>query len=489
MRSQELFAGIVGAPSGIELEGVSADSKSVRPGSVFVAVTGTARDGHEFIPSAVAAGAAIVVGEKSAPPGLGIPYVRVPDSRKALAILAANLHGNPSRGMLVVGVTGTSGKTTTTYLVESILSAAGRKVGLIGTVTFRFGGKAIPSTHTTPGALELQGLLAEMRSQGCDAVVMEVSSHALKQERVGRIFFDGMVFANLSPEHLDFHPDMEDYFGAKSILFTRAAHEAKEAGKDPFAAINGDDEWGRKLLALLGQDPDAPRFEAFGSGKGLELSLDGIRGRAGDVEVDSALVGRFNAYNLLAAITVTRGMGIPAEAVARGIRSVRSVPGRLEAVPNSRGIRVLVDYAHKSDALHKVLQTLKDAIVEAGSKNRLITVFGCGGDRDRTKRPVMGRIATDLSDRVFITSDNPRTEDPQAIIAEILGGIPGRKNFVVEPDRKRAIHAAIAEAKPGDLVVIAGKGHEDYQILSDGKGGTYKVHFDDREVAAEALKG
>jgi UDP-N-acetylmuramoyl-L-alanyl-D-glutamate--2,6-diaminopimelate ligase len=476
----------------LEVETVTAESKDVARGSVFVAVRGGTHDGHAFIHQALDAGASAIVGEESAakamPKGNTTPYIQVADSRRALAFLAAKVHGNPSQGMLMVAVTGTAGKTTTTYLLESILKASGRRVGLIGTVNFRFEGTVLPSTHTTPGALELQRLLSEMRGKGCDAVVMEVSSHALKQHRVGSIVFDAMVFSNLTPEHLDFHPDMDDYFASKARLFTELASESLQAGKNPFGAVNGDDEWGRKLLGLLkAKGPKGLRYEAYGIDNGLKLSLDGIRGQVRGVAIDSPLIGRFNAYNILAAVTAALGLGLDPKAIAEGVRSLRSVPGRVEAVPNSKGIRVLVDYAHKSDALSKVLETLRQAIRESGESSRLITVFGCGGDRDRKKRPVMGKIAVDHSDHVFVTSDNPRTENPDSIIGEILSGIPDRSRCTVEADRRSAIHAAIRMARKGDLILIAGKGHEDYQILSDGKGGTRKIHFDDREVAAEAL--
>lgn len=397
--------------------------------------------------------------------------------------------------MKMVGVTGTSGKTTTTYLIESVLKAAGHAVGVIGTVNFRFGEKVYPSTHTTPGAVELQKLLSEMRRDGCTAVVMEVSSHALKQDRSAFIAFDGVVFTNLTPEHLDFHPDMEDYYASKKILFTEYLDVATAAGKKPVAAINIEDEYGRRLLEECRAHPVAgSRYLSFTATQGqsgdftaqaLRIDLGGIQGETQDVKIRSGLTGRFNAANILGALTVARGMGIDPAAVSRGISELAAVPGRLERVPNSRGIHVVVDYAHKPDALEKVLTTL----VEVKGEQRLITVFGCGGDRDRKKRPVMGEMAVRLSDHVFVTSDNPRTEDPTSIIDEILRGAPGAKNLTVEPDRRKAIFGAIAMAKKGDLVLIAGKGHEDCQIIGDpsAPSGTRKIHFDDREVATEAL--
>jgi UDP-N-acetylmuramoyl-L-alanyl-D-glutamate--2,6-diaminopimelate ligase len=417
----------------------------------------------------------------------------------ALSRLASAFYGNPSHSMLMVGVTGTSGKTTTSFLVESILKAAGHTVGLIGTVVFRYQGKVLDSTHTTPGAPELQRLLAEMRDAGCTAVVMEVSSHALKQHRVAHLAFDAMIFTNLTPEHLDFHPDMEDYFGSKAMLFKDLATESKRAGKSPVASICVDSEWGQRLarevrarkpaemsrvltfsadaIANAGVDTGAPAADL--SGADLTMDLDGIHGAVSGVEIESTLTAKFNIANILGAVGAALGLKLDPKSIAHGIQSLKAVPGRLEAVPNAQGIHVFVDYAHKSDALEKVLRTLQ----KIKGTHRLITVFGCGGDRDRGKRPVMGKLAAELSDFSIVTSDNPRTEDPQAIIAEIVKGMTGHSNYVIEPDRKKAIFSAVHQAKSGDIVLIAGKGHEDYQII-----GTTKIHFDDREVAKEALE-
>lgn len=473
--------------SHFRVSAIVSDSRQIQEGSLFIAIRGGSQDGHDFLAQAESQGAIAVVGEREKPIGLNIPYLRVHDSRKALAKLAAAFYGNPSHSLCMVGVTGTSGKTTTTYLIESILKAAGHQVGVVGTVNFRYGDRIFDSTHTTPGALELQKLLFEMKTAGCTAVVMEVSSHSLKQHRTDSIAFDGVVFTNLSPEHLDFHPDMEDYFSSKSILFTDQVEYSVSIGKKTYGALNGDDTYGQRLLADLTSHP-YPGF-SFGSysyDSKIQVSLSGVEGQVGNVEIRSPLAGLFNAYNILAAIEVCRGMGISSDAISRGILELKSVPGRLERVPNARGLHVFVDYAHKPDALEKVLLTLR----EVRGVHRLITVFGCGGDRDRKKRPVMGRIATELSDVVFVTSDNPRTEKPQEIISEILQGIDQKRlNFKVEPDRKKAIFAAIQEAREGDLVVIAGKGHEDDQIIADPNSptGTRKIHFDDREMAAEAL--
>ncbi len=462
-----------------EVTCVSADSRAVGPGAIFVAVKGGTSDGHDFLDAAEAAGALALVGERPPPTALKAPYLRVADSRRALALLAANFHKHPSRHMLVVGVTGTSGKTTTSYLIESILREAGQRVGLLGTVNYRFEGRVFSAAHTTPGPVELQSILAEMRSSGCTAVVMEVSSHALKQHRVLGVAFDAMVFTNLTPEHLDYHPDMEDYFRSKSLLFTEYAEDAKRAGKRPVAAVNVGAEYGTRLAGTLDRVITFGLHSGVVSGAELQFGVQGVSGRAAGLELRSPLVGRFNAENVLAAVAVAQGLGLDSGAITRGVESLRSVPGRLERVPNERGIHVLVDYAHKPDALEKVLETL------AGLKGsgRLITVFGCGGDRDRTKRPIMGGLAARWSNQVYVTSDNPRNEDPAVIIREIQAGIPpGATHVAVDADRRSAIFAAIAFAQAGDLVLIAGKGHEDYQIL-----GTRKIHFDDREVALDAL--
>lgn len=517
---------------------ITSDSRAVTPGSVFIAIRGTESDGHRHVDEALAKGATLALGE-DARPDLAAKYLQVPSSRAALATLAADYYGNPSKNLTVLGVTGTSGKTTVTYLLESIFRAAGKKVGVIGTVNFRFGEKVYPSTHTTPGPVELQKLLQEMKGDGCQVVVMEVSSHALKQNRVGGVAFDGMIFTNLSREHLDFHPDMEDYFDSKALLFTEHVDAAHGFGKKPVSVINADDFYGQKLIQRLEKEyllekenliykknlidkehlTEAEKSKSFSlSPYGFSLSqiqnlkcdLLGVRGQACGVQFQSPLIGNFNASNVLAALTLASKLGVPPEKIAQGLQSLEYVPGRLQSVPGTKAsraaqIQVLVDYAHKPDALEKVLKTLR-ALVQGtqdpqspqdihhsqsiqnpqpdpktASHTRLITVFGCGGDRDRTKRPVMGEIATRLSDQVIVTSDNPRTEDPQSIIREITAGIQ-KQNYLVEPDRRKAIETAIEQAKNGDLILIAGKGHEDYQIL-----GKTKIHFDDREIASEAL--
>ncbi|MGE0616544.1 MAG: UDP-N-acetylmuramoyl-L-alanyl-D-glutamate--2,6-diaminopimelate ligase [Bacteriovoracia bacterium] len=455
---------------------VTADSRQVKAGTVFVATPGVSADGHAFLPAAAAQGALLLVGERSPPSGLSTPYLQVTDSRQVLGLLASAFYGHPSRAMKLIGVTGTSGKTTTTYLIESILAAAGERPGLIGTVEFRTPKGALPSTHTTPGAVELQKLLAEMRDAGCLSVVMEVSSHALKQARTYGIAFDVVAFTNLSPEHLDYHPDMEDYFQSKARLFGEYMNFSAEAGKQPRAVVNARDDFGGRLLKMAKNATPAPETG------GLRFDLRGVRGKVGGVAIESPLLGDFNAQNIAVAVGVAHALAVAPATIAEGVRRLSGVPGRLEPVPNGRGFTVLVDYAHKPDALEKVLTMLRTL----KGNGKLITVFGCGGDRDRQKRPRMGEIAARLSDQVVVTSDNPRTEDPLVIIREIEGGIgdaDARARVKVEADRRAAITQALTAAKGGDVVLIAGKGHEDYQVL-----GTRKIHFSDREVVLDILK-
>ena len=462
-----------------QVSSVTSDSREVQKNTLFVAIQGTQHDGHDHIDAAVKKGALLVFGEKS-PSQSNPPYVHVANSRLTLAHLAANFYGNPSHSMLVIGVTGTSGKTTTTYLLESILNTAQYKTGVIGTVNIRYGKKIQPSDLTTPGPVEIQKLLSTMKAEGCTAVVMEVSSHALKQDRTARIAYDAVIFTNLSPEHQDFHPDMEDYFLSKQKLFTQSVKESTDAGKTVIAAINEVDPYGERLLHSL--ESHKLILIPFGSHTTLDQLKYSASGISGE-NFQSHLIGRFNASNILGAIAVAQGLQIGK--ISEGISALKQVPGRLEPVPNSKGIHVWVDYAHKPEALKMVLETLQTF----KQKNRLITVFGCGGDRDRKKRPLMGKYAVELSDFAIITSDNPRTEDPKQIIDEILEGTKGFRNYSVEPDRKKAIYSAIKMARTGDHILIAGKGHEDYQMIADphAQGKTIKIHLSDKEIAKEAL--
>jgi len=456
--------------------GITSDSLQVSEGFVFVAIAGTSANGHAYIEDARARGAKLIIGSE---PHKGADYLQVSDSREALSVLAAAFYGYPADEMLVVGVTGTSGKTTTSYLLESIFNAAGHTTGLIGTVAFRSPKRLYPSSHTTPDPVQLNRLLREMRDDGCTAAVMEVSSHALAQSRVHGISFDGMIFTNLTPEHLDFHPTLEDYFAAKSRLFFEIANTSRQRGKKPVGAVNCEDPWGEKLFARIHSERSLESCRGFAARlSSARCDWNGVHGEENGVAISSPLIGGFNLSNILGALHLSQALGIADTAITRGISMLRGVPGRMESCGNS-SIYAIVDYAHKPDALEKVLRSLRDLRRDG---QRIITVFGCGGDRDRTKRPVMGKIAAQLSDRVIVTSDNPRTEDPAAIIREIMSGTSEFQNVSVEQDRKKAIFAAIDLAKERDLVLIAGKGHEDYQIL-----GKEKIHFDDREVVREAL--
>lgn len=461
-----------------EIASITSDSREAGPGALFVAIAGTQTDGHTFLGAVAKKKASFIIGEKALSeteiePG---QYLQVRNSRLALGLLASQIENNPSREMLVVGITGTSGKTTTSYLLESILRAAGKKVGLIGTVSYRIDGKEIPSTHTTPGPVELHRLLRSMRNQGCDALVMEVSSHALKQHRSAGIAFDGAVFTNLSAEHLDYHSDMEDYFQAKKLLFIEQSLLSQSWGKDPVFAVHTGNPFGDRLMHEIPNEGAVP----FSVEQGTRIDATGIRGNFSGLEIESALMGQFNAENIAGAVAIARALpkkfSITDSAIQLGVKNLIRVPGRLDQVPDPTGGRIiLVDYAHKPDALEKVLSVLRP-MRTPGAK--LICVIGCGGDRDRTKRPVMGEIACRLADQVIFTSDNPRTENPDSILNEIEAGCATFKNWKRVVDRTSAIEAAVEVAGAGDIVLIAGKGHEDYQIV-----GTKKIHFDDREIA------
>lgn len=487
-----------------EVTGLTYDSRKVGAGQVFFAVPGEKVDGHDFIPEAIRRGAATIVCARQTSVAPGVAFVRVKDVRRAMGHWSAHFYRQPSQKLKLVGVTGTNGKTTVTYLVESMLRAAGIEPGVIGTINYRYCGAELPAHHTTPESLDLQELMDKMLGAGVKAVVMEVSSHALIQERVRGLDFDVGVFTNLSRDHLDYHRDMDDYFSAKSRLFTDYLKSSAKSEKA--AVIYADDPRGRQLLAFLAGNAD---MEVFSYGEGPQYHIHplnvvrdvgGLRGqiRAKNetVEFASALIGTANLQNIMAAVGVGLALGLDGEALTQGIARLRAVPGRLEKVANDLGITILVDYAHTPDALEKVL-----AAVRPVTQGKLITVFGCGGDRDRGKRPLMGEIAARLSDVVVVTSDNPRTEDPLSILVEIEDGVrkadlrkyaaqnPETRNskletgYCVEADRRAAIRIALRAAKPGDAVLIAGKGHEDYQIL-----GVTKIHFDDREVAREELE-
>jgi UDP-N-acetylmuramoyl-L-alanyl-D-glutamate--2,6-diaminopimelate ligase len=461
---------------------VTHDSRDVIPGAVFVALRGLQLDGAEFIPQAIASGASAIVAEKAPAVASRIPFIVVKDARVALALLAAEYFGNPSREMRVVGITGTNGKTTTSYLLSAIFEAAGIKCGLMGTVSYRIGDRALEATRTTPEAPAVQGFMRQMAAAGCGACVMEVSSHALALHRVDGVSFAAAVFTNLTRDHLDFHKDMERYFTAKRRLF-----EMLPAGAP--ALINADDP---RVSALADA---STRPITYGINKPAEVSpgplsysLTGlkfdIRAPEGTVHVRSKLVGRPNVYNMLAAAGTAAALGVPLEAIEQGLASLPGVPGRFEVVSTADDdITVFVDYAHTDDALRNLLETCRPM-----AARRLITVFGAGGDRDKTKRPLMGMVAARLSDVVIITSDNPRTEDPARIIEEINRGAAAETRqsnaeVLVVLDRREAILTSIARATDGDVVLIAGKGHEKYQEI-----GGRIFPFDDVAIVREGLE-
>jgi UDP-N-acetylmuramoyl-L-alanyl-D-glutamate--2,6-diaminopimelate ligase len=480
-----------------EVQAVAHDSRKVVPGTLFVAVRGFHADGHRFIPQAVRQGAIAVVAEEGGDtgPSGGAPVIHVPDSRRALARLAANFYGYPSRRIRVVGITGTKGKTTTSYLVKSVIEAAGRTAGLIGTIDYRIGGKVYPAPNTTPESLDLQAFLAEMADLKTGYCVMEVSSHALALGRTDGCVFEAAAFTNLAHDHLDFHDTLDDYFQAKLLLFTGL-------GPDKLAVVNIDDERSAEIV-----NHTKARVITFGFSGNADVRpkgnvSHGINGLsfttgtpAGDIEIQSPLVGKHNIYNILTAVALGVGLGFSAGTISTGIGRMQSVPGRMEKVDEGQPFGVLVDYAHTEGSLASLLDAVRGI-----AARRVITVFGCGGDRDRTKRPKMGAAALNGSDVVIVTSDNPRTEDPLAIIREIEGGMSsagarvsslagaqksasGGTPYLVIPDRGAAIAAAVGIAEPGDVVVLAGKGHEDYQII-----GQTKIHFDDREIAREEIR-
>jgi UDP-N-acetylmuramoyl-L-alanyl-D-glutamate--2,6-diaminopimelate ligase len=455
----------------VPIAGIAYRSAEVRPGWLFFCVPGASVDGHTFTATAGAAGAVAVMVERRV--DVAVPQVIVPSLRQAMGPVAAAFYGHPSRRLTMIGVTGTNGKTTTTYLLERVFREAGLRPGIVGTTGIRVDGRAVGHDRTTPEAPDLHRLLAGMESEGVRGVAMEVSSHGLHQHRVGGIRFDCAVFTNLSQDHLDYHGTLEDYFKAKRMLFS--------PGMAARAAVNHDVPEGRALIRR-----DLPTL-TYGVGPGadvrgedVEVGGEGLLFRVGSLEIRSPLRGAFNVHNCLATLSAARQVGIDDTATARGIASLPGVPGRVEPVDAGQPFQVLVDYAHTPDSLENVLRAARPL---AGG-HRVIAVFGCGGDRDRGKRPLMGEAATRLADRTVITSDNPRSEDPAAIIAEIEPGARrGGGRYVVEADRRAAIRMAVADARPGDVVVIAGKGHETGQEFSDRT-----VPFDDRVVAREELE-
>jgi UDP-N-acetylmuramoyl-L-alanyl-D-glutamate--2,6-diaminopimelate ligase len=457
------------------------DSRKVETGALFVAIQGVATDGNLFTKDAAERGAVAVLSEGAAPVGWPkeIPWIQVNEGRKALAIASANFFGRPAQALKLVGVTGTNGKTTTTSLIDSILRASGAKTGLFGTIAYRTPHGEHPAPNTTPESVDLQNFFAEIHDGGGTYATLEASSHALAMDRLWGCHFAVAVFTNLTRDHIDYHKTFENYFDAKRRLF-----EGTGAGAPDISVVNTDDEWGKKLVGLgkktltyglqNGADLKAKKFQL--SFKGLNFAAQTPNGT---IQVESSLVGRINVYNILAAIGTGIGLGISNGVIERGIRNLYAVSGRFERVDLGQPFLVVVDYAHTDDALENLIRTAR----ELNTKGRIITVFGCGGSRDRTKRPIMGELSGRLSDLSILTSDNPRQEDPLKIISDVVVGMQksGGK-YLIEADRAKAIHLGIEEARTGDIVLLAGKGHEDYQIFAD-----HTIHFDDREEAKKAL--
>jgi len=493
MLIEEMDIKNISCDSDIEISGIAYDSRKVKQGDVFVAMKGEKADGHYFIGDAVKKGAVAIVYEEAIARGFSLQnsklpasngeliFIRVDDSRKALAYISNNFYERPSEKLTVIGVTGTNGKTTTTYLIKSMLEAYDKDAGLIGTISYIVKDKQYNALHTTPEALEFQSILAEMVLSGCGYAVTEVSSHALALRRVDYTDFKVAIFTNLTRDHLDFHVTMEDYFKAKEKLFKEFL------SKDGTAVINFDDLYGRRLISEL----SASRILTYGIEKGADIAAvnisDSFKGLAFDIRfegriysIKSPLIGIHNVYNILSAAGAAAALNVPWDRTIEGIEKMGSVKGRFEKVDMGQDFLCIVDYAHTEDALERLISTARELM--KNGQGKIITVFGCGGDRDKGKRPRMGAIATKLSDYVVITSDNPRSEDPAGIIKDIETGAL-RRNYSIEPDRKDAITKAVKAAETGDILLIAGKGHEDYQELK-GK----RQRFSDREVAEESIK-
>ena len=463
-----------------EVRGISCNSNEVCDNFIFVAIKGTHIDGHRFIQEAIERGAKAVI-IQSSDVSLRLPekvtFIKVNDTRKALANLAAKFYGNPSSKIKVVGVTGTNGKTTITYLLEALLKEAGFSSAVIGTVNYRFKDKIIPSKNTTPGPVELQSLLADTAQENINYAIMEVSSHALTQDRTGAIDFHSAIFTNLTQDHLDYHKTLEDYFQAKAKLF-------KDLNHSSFAVINNDDKYGKRLLELIqGQEIITYAIDNEADITACDIKLDIshtefiLRAIKKELDFKARLIGRHNIYNILASFAWALKEGLDETVVKSALERFNFIPGRLEKINCRRDFLVFVDYAHTEDALTNAIKTLRQI-----SGNKIIVVFGCGGERDKTKRPKMGYTVSELADYAIITSDNPRSEDPQKIIEDIRKGIR-KNNYCIIPDRKDAIRKSLSLAKPGDVVLIAGKGHENNQILKDKT-----IHFDDREAVKECLE-
>ena len=479
MKLKELLNGIeiLDATADLELEidSVAYDSRKMAAGGLFVAVSGFASDGNRFIPMAMEKGAAAVVTARR--PEMDVPYVLVASDRLALALIGCNFYGHPAKSMTLIGVTGTNGKTSVTWLLKQVLEkVTGKKAGLIGTMENRIGDEVIPTDRTTPESFELQGLFARMRDAGCGYAIMEVSSHAIALHRVGGVYFDVAAFTNLTEDHLDFHKTMEHYCDTKAELFARC-------GK---AVLNQDDSWFQRIgrLAACPVITTSVKGQGSLSAENVEMLSDGIRftavsdGQRTDIALP--IPGRFTVYNVLTVLGIVKALGIDLSDAADALKQVQGVKGRVEVVPTpGRPYTLLIDYAHTPDGLENVIRSVRDFC-----KGRVITVFGCGGDRDPIKRPIMGRIGVELSDLAVITSDNPRTEDPDAIIGDILRGVePSMGEYITITDRRKAIRHAMWLAQKDDIIILAGKGHETYQEING-----VKYHLDEREEVAAALR-
>ena len=469
------------------VHGLEYDSRQVKPGDAFVAMRGESSDGNQFIDKAIAAGAVAIVSDSATEkPRDGVAWARVPHGRRALARLSANFYKRPGERLAITGITGTNGKSTTAFLVEAILAAAGRKSALVGTIEYHVSGKVLPAPHTTPEALEINRILAEALANGATEAIMEASSHALAQQRVFGIPFDVAVFTNLTRDHLDYHHSMEEYFASKQVLFEGCGTDAPRA-----AVLNTDDDYGQRLLKVSKRR--SAEVLSYGLAKGdfhAENVDIGPRGTRFDlvtpeerIPLFSPLIGKVNVYNILAAAGAAYARKCAADAIARGVGALTRVPGRFERVDCKQPFTLVVDYAHTDDALRNLTALAREFVKQAGQKGRVLTLFGCGGDRDRAKRPLMGEAAGRGSDFVVLTSDNPRSEDPLAIINDAMVGLQrsGAK-YKVEPDRRAAIALLIHEARPGDIVLLAGKGHEKIQVTAAGT-----IPFDDVEVARQVL--
>ena len=462
----------------IQITGIACDSRKVSPGFAFVAIKGSSQDGHKFIDQALDNGAAVIVHQsplESVRQEDKCLFIQVDDTRKELGRLAAQFYGRPSERIKVIAVTGTNGKTTITYLIESLLAASGFNPAVIGTINYRFNGKVVASNNTTPGSLDLQSLLADMLKGSVDYTVMEVSSHSLDQDRTEGVKFSRAIFTNLTQDHLDYHGTIDNYFRAKAKLF-------KNMPKDSVSIINNDSPYAKDIISLTGS-----RVLTYGLTEDCDVYASGIDFGAsgtsftahtplGKLNISSALIGRYNVYNILASIALAVSEGLKTDQISTAIRGFKLVPGRLERIDGAQDFSVFVDYAHTDDALRSVITALREL-----TQKKIIVVFGCGGDRDKAKRPKMGKVVSELADFAIVTSDNPRGEEPARIIKDILKGI-GKDNYKIVEERGAAIKEALSMARSGDIILIAGKGHETYQIAK-GK----RMPFDDREVVRQCL--